>query len=251
VVYANSVIGARTNREGGPGALAAAIIGKTPEYGLHLITNRKPQVAISIDGSGSLEKKEELYGAIGYLAGKRIGNRIPLITGIRPKRDSLKALGAAMAATGAVSLFHVEGFTPEARIFKYATAGLEEITIEGTEVAALFKDMEIDAVAIGCPHCSPVELEEIAGLLQGKKVKKPLFIFSSQQVLRANPELVEKITRSGAKVVPDTCMVVSPFMERYQSIMVDSGKAFAYVPDMCGAVARLGTRKECINTAVS
>jgi predicted aconitase len=251
VVYANSVIGARTNREGGPGALAAAIIGKTPEYGLHLITNRKPQVAISLDGSGSLEKKEELYGAIGYLAGKRIGNRIPLITGIRPKRDSLKALGAAMAATGAVSLFHVEGFTPEARIFKYATAGLEEITIEGTEVAALFKDMEIDAVAIGCPHCSPVELEEIAGLLQGKKVKKPLFIFSSQQVLRANPELVEKITRSGAKVVPDTCMVVSPFMERYQSIMVDSGKAFAYVPDMCGAVARLGTRKECINTAVS
>jgi predicted aconitase len=251
VVYANSVIGARTNREGGPGALAAAIIGKTPEYGLHLLAYRRPQVAIAIEGLESPETYKENYGAIGYLAGKRVGNRIPIFSGMRARRDDLKALGAAMAATGAVSLFHVEGLTPEARIFRFSSAGLETITIERSEITALYQEMDVDAVAIGCPHCSPVELEEIAVALKGKKIKKPLFIFASQQVIRANQEVADKITRSGAKIVPDTCMVVSPFMEHYHTIMVDSGKAFAYVPDMCGTVARFGTRKECIHTATS
>jgi predicted aconitase len=251
VVYANSVIGARTNREGGPGALAAAIIGKTPEYGLHLLSNRRPQVAVTIEGVESGESLNDIYGAIGYLAGKIVGNRIPIFSDLRARRDDLKALGAAMAASGAVSLFHVEGLTPEARIFRFGPAGLEKITLERNEIAALYKDMDVDAVAIGCPHCSPVELEEIASALEGKRVKKPLFIFASRQIFQGNREVVEKIARSGAMLVPDTCMVVSPFMERYRTIMVDSGKAFAYVPDMCGAVARLGTRKECLQIATS
>jgi predicted aconitase len=249
VVFANSVIGARTNREGGPGALAAAIIGKTPEYGLHLLAHRRPQVTVVVEGLESSENYKEHYGALGYLAGKQVGNRIPIFSGMRARRDDLKALGAAMAATGAVSLFHVEGLTPEARIFRFGTTGLETITIEKSEITALYQELDVDAVAIGCPHCSPVELEEIAAALEGRKVKKPLFIFASQQVIRSNQEVVEKITRSGAKIIPDTCMVVSPFMEHYQTIMVDSGKAFAYVPDMCGVVARFGTRKECIQTA--
>jgi predicted aconitase len=251
VVYANSVIGARTNREGGPGALAAAIIGKTPEYGLHLLSRRRPQVAVTVEGGASAENLKDVYGAIGYLAGKEVGNRIPIFSGMRARRDELKALGAAMAATGAVSLFHVEGLTPEARIFRFKTPGLESITIERSEISALYQEMDVDAVAIGCPHCSPVELEEIAEALEGKKVKKPLYIFASQQMLQANRDIVEKITRSGARLVPDTCMVVSPFMERYGTIMVDSGKAFAYVPDMCGAIARMGTREECLRAATS
>ncbi|MDD1673230.1 MAG: aconitase X catalytic domain-containing protein [Methanomicrobiales archaeon] len=251
VVYANSVIGARTNREGGPGALAAAIIGKTPEYGLHLLANRKPDVMVTLDGACTLKNRGDVYGAIGYIAGKRVENRIPLFSGIRPRRDDLKALGAAMAATGTVSLFHIEGLTPEARIFKFMRTGLEEIVIEAHEVDALFQEMDVDAVAIGCPHCSAIELEEIASSLDGKKVKKPLFVFSSDRVLHTHHAAVEKITRSGAKVVPDTCMVVSPIMERYRTVMVDSGKAFAYVPDMCGVLARIGTRKECIRVATS
>ncbi|HZD42913.1 MAG TPA: aconitase X catalytic domain-containing protein, partial [Methanomicrobiales archaeon] len=99
VAYANSVIGARTNREGGPGALAAAIIGKTPYYGLHLVENRRPQVLVDLS---ALEIQADQYGALGYVIGKKVGSRIPLFTGIRPGRDQLKALGAAMAATGAV-----------------------------------------------------------------------------------------------------------------------------------------------------
>ena len=120
VSYANSVIGARTNREGGPAALAAAIIGKTPCYGLHLAANRTPQMVVEV-ATGGRDLSIAHYGALGYLAGKRVGNRIPYFRDIRPNADGLKALGAAMAATGAVALYHVEGVTPEASRLRFDT----------------------------------------------------------------------------------------------------------------------------------
>jgi len=249
VVYANSAIGARTNREGGPGALAAAIIGKTPYYGLHLVKNRRPQVVVDAAlpaGAGIAH-----YGALGYYAGKLVGNRIPLFRGIRPGRDELKALGAAMAATGAVGLFHVEGVTPDSRVFRFDGAGLEVITIGPDEIQLLFREIPVNAVAIGCPHCSPEELGRIAGLLSGRHVTKPLFVFAARGILQSSGSLVATIERSGARVFADTCMVVSPGLEEYPSIMVNSGKAFAYVPDMCGATVRLGTIEECVREATS
>lgn len=248
VAYANSVIGARTNREGGPGALAAAIVGKTPFYGLHIVENRRPQVVVDLT---RLEIRPEQYGALGYVVGRKVGNRIPLFLGIRPTRDQLKALGAAMAATGAVALFHVDRITPEARVFRYAPDGLDALTVDSDELAALYAEIEVDAVAVGCPHCSADELQAVARLLSGRQVKKPFFVFSSRGVIQANPEAVMAIERTGARVYADTCMVVSPGMERYAAIMVNSGKALAYVPDMCGAVARLGTLEECVEAATT
>ena len=248
VSYANSVIGARTNREGGPSALAAAIIGKTPKYGLHLVENRNPQLHIRVLDEPD-NPDASWYGALGYLAGKISGNRIPLFSGIRPGRDQLKNLGAAMAATGAVALYHVQGITPEARVFNYESAGLEEFVIEAKEVEKLFINEIPDAVAIGCPHCSPEELDYIAGLLEGCMVKRPLYIFSSRDVINRQSDSVRKIEQSGARVYADTCMVVSPALERYGKIMVNSGKALSYVPVMCGAGAVIGTTKACIDAA--
>ncbi len=248
VSYANSVIGARTNREGGPSALAAAIIGKTPKYGLHLVENRRPGLHIRVEGEPK-EADAAWYGALGYLAGKITGNRIPLFSGIRPGRDQLKNLGAAMAATGAVALYHVQGITPEARIFSYGTGGLEEVIIGADEVASLFTGEDVDAIAIGCPHCSPDELMTLADLLEGCVVHKPVYIFAARDVIEREPELVRRIERSGARVYADTCMVVSPALERYDRIMVNSGKALAYVPTMCGAGAVIGSTKECIRVA--
>jgi predicted aconitase len=270
VAYANSAIGARTNREGGPGALAAAIIGKTPCYGLHLEKNRAPQLAIRVEGFGRGRSGADHFGALGFLAGKIAGNRIPffrglagpsrsrerpggkgpLWSGIRPGPDDLKALGAAMAASGAVALFHVGGVTPEAGKFQPAAGHLEEHTITGREVADLLKEMPVEAVALGCPHCSAGELAGIARLLRGRQVRKPLFVFTSRQVIGGNRAVVEEIEASGARVYADTCMVVSPMTEAFSSVMVDSGKAFLYVPSMCGAMARIGTREECIAEAV-
>jgi predicted aconitase len=248
VSYANSVIGARTNREGGPGALAAAIIGKTPAYGLHLVEKRIPELVIAVEESSAWDDTA-LYGALGYCAGKLAGNRVPLLTGIRPRRDQLKALGAAMAASGAVALYHVAGITPEARVFSYSTDNLEIMPVTVGEVESLLKEQPVEAVALGCPHCSPEELSHIASLLSGKKVKIPVYIFASRKVIESNGDAVAMIERSGARVYADTCMVVSPAMERYGAVMVNSGKAFAYVPDMCGAAVRLGTTEDCIRTA--
>ncbi|MCU0628990.1 MAG: aconitase X catalytic domain-containing protein [Methanoregulaceae archaeon] len=248
VAYANSVIGARTNREGGPSALAAAIIGKTPEYGLHRVAERKPQVVVTVEGAADWDETA-LYGALGYHAGKSIGDRIPLLRGLRPKRDQLKALGAAMAASGAVALFHVEGITPEARIFGYDLSGLEAITVEPGEIMSLMQEGPVDAVALGCPHCSSEELRKIAGLLEGSKVTVPLYVFAARKVIEATPDAVAAIERSGGRVYADTCMVVSPALEKYGVIMVNSGKAFAYVPNMCGASVRIGTTEACIEAA--
>ena len=245
VCYANSVIGARTNREGGPGALAAALIGKTPCYGLHLTKNRKPHVIIDVAMPNRKMGVAE-FGALGYHAGKLVGNRIPYFRGIRPDQDQLKALGAAMAATGAVALYHVESVTPEARDPSAIPAGLETIFVEAAEIERIFTDIPVDAVAVGCPHCSPAELDTLARLLAGKQVTMPFYVFASQGVIDANRKAVDRIEKSGARVYADTCMVVSPVMEQYGTIMVNSGKALAYVPDMCGAVARMGTIEDCV-----
>jgi len=250
VSYANSVLGARTNREGGPGALAAALVGKTPFYGLHLEKNRRPDVIVEIT-SGDKNWSIAHYGALGYHAGKLVGNKIPYFRGIKPDPDQMKALGAAMAATGAVALYHIDNITPEAKKIGYNLSGLEVISIEPAEIEHLFTEITVDAVAVGCPHCSPGELNRIAQLLEGKTVSMPLYIFTSQGVIDQNLKTVSSIERSGARVYADTCMVVSPVMERYPAIMVNSGKALAYVPDMCGAVARIGSIEECIAVATS
>lgn len=248
VCYANSVIGARTNREGGPSALAAAIIGKTPCYGLHLDKNRVPQMVIDVHADTSGWTVAD-YGALGYHAGKIVGNRIPYYRGIRPEPDQLKALGAAMAATGAVALYHVEGVTPDAQKNRYDLSGIETVPVEQAEISRLFADFPVDAIALGCPHCSPAELAEIARLLSGKVVTKPLYVFAAQGVIDKNVKVVDSIEKSGARVFADTCMVVSPVMEQYGSIMVNSGKALAYVPNMCGGKARIGTLADCIAVA--
>jgi hypothetical protein len=250
VSYANSVIGARTNREGGPGALAAALVGKTPCYGLHLDKNRQPDVIIDVK-SDEKDWSIARYGALGYHAGKLVGNKIPYFRGITPDHDQLKALGASMAATGAVALYHVNNVTPEAKKNPFNISGLEIISIEPSEIDRLFTDIAVDAVAVGCPHCSPAELVDIARLLKEKTVTKPLYVFAAQGVVDNNRMTVNAIEKSGARVFADTCMVVSPVMERYSAIMVNSGKALAYVPDMCGAVARIGSIEECVAVATS
>ncbi|WOF15731.1 DUF521 domain-containing protein [Methanoplanus sp. FWC-SCC4] len=249
VSYANSVLGARTNREGGPSALAAAMIGKTPNYGLHLFKNRMPGISIEVEKGEGVHANH--YGAIGYLTGKLVGNKIPLFKDIRPSRDQLKALGAAMAASGAVALYHVKGITPETKLPTFSQDPSEVITIEQSEIDALFSDIDVDAVAVGCPHCSPDELAKLAMLLDGEKVKRPFYIFVAKGVKDANLQYVSKIEKSGARVIEDTCIVVSPAMDKFETVMVDSGKAYSYVPNMCGCNVRIGTTEECVRVAIS
>lgn len=254
VVYANSVLGARTNREGGPSALASALTGKTPEYGLHIVKNRLPEIEFRLaDPEAAKSWTQAEYGALGIIAGAISGNKIPLFKGIRPKADMLKSMGAAMAASGAVALFHVEDITPEARFpfFKkhFAEDEREVITIENEEIKELFSELEPEAVAVGCPHLSRDELAELADLLDGRTVKIPFYVFAAAEMKSSCADAVSRIQKSGARVIPDTCMIVSPLFEKRGCVMTNSGKAFTYLPGMCDTVPRLGSLEDCVRVA--
>ncbi len=244
ISYANSVIGARTNREGGPGALAAALLGKTANYGFHLDENREPNIFIEVEA----RLHDSDYGALGYIVGELIGDKVPFFKlRSKPSKDELKSLGAAMAASGAVALYHVAGVTPEAGKYE---APPEKLTIEEKQIKSVYSSGEPDLIAFGCPHSSVDELEGLAGLLKGKKVKREVWIYTSRAIKEKNPELVKRLKRSGAKVFCDTCMVVSPASDRFKCIMVNSGKAHKYVPNLCGAKSIMATTEKCVNAAV-
>ena len=236
ISFSNSVIGARTNREGGPSALAAALCGVTPNYGLHLDENRNPQVLVEVDAK--LEDSAD-FGALGYVVGKQVKNRIPYFRGIKDAdTDQLKALGAAMAASGAVALYHVEGMTPEAHLME--TKSLEKLSVSDKDVNETFSKLstgkEPDIVILGCPHSSLKEIMTVSRKLEGKKLKKPLWICTSRMVKEAANRMgfTRTIEAAGGKVVADTCMVVSPMEDMgYKTTAVNSGKAANYLPGFC------------------
>ncbi|MCK5309291.1 MAG: aconitase X catalytic domain-containing protein, partial [Thermoplasmata archaeon] len=236
VSFSNSVIGARTNREGGPSALAAAICGVTPNYGLHLDENRKPDIVIDIDTA--LENNVD-FGALGYHVGKQVKNKIPYFKGIKnANTDQLKALGAAMAASGAVALYHAEGLTPEAR--DYDVSGLEKINVGADELKATFDKLNtgetLDIAILGCPHASLREIASLAEKIAGKSLKKPIWICTSRVMKEAANRMgfTETIENAGGRVVADTCMVVSPIEDMgFKITGVNSGKAANYLPGFC------------------
>lgn len=247
ISYANSVIGARTNREGGPSALSAALIGKTANYGYHLDENRIPTIGFEVD----CKLTGADFGALGCLAGAEAGSGVPMFRlRSKPYDTELKALGAAMAASGAVALYHVEGVTPESGHQEFPD---ETIIIERRQIDDVFDEgcgkecgNEPDLVALGCPHYSASELEEAARLLEDHTPAKEVWICTSRRVRDANPGLVRRIEDSGAKVFVDTCMVVSPATDRFGCVLTDSGKAFKYVPNLCGVGARIAHINECL-----
>ncbi|HIE31647.1 MAG TPA: DUF521 domain-containing protein [Methanosarcinales archaeon] len=247
VSYANSVIGARTNREGGPSALASALIGKTPNYGYHLDENRIPSLAISVEG----ELSGADYGALGYIAGRIAGTRVPIFSLESVLTDDeRKALGAAMAASGAVALYYIDGLPPNPPGGEFDID--EHVIIEQCEIEGVYglHRCDPDIIALGCPHCSAAELAKLHDLLKGKTVTKEFWVCTSRTLRNRYPDLVAGIESSGAKVVCDTCMVVSPACARYDCMMVTSGKALLYVPQMCGTNAVLGRLEDCVRAAV-
>jgi predicted aconitase len=229
-VFANSVAGARTNREGGPSALAAAIIGKTAEYGLHLDENRIPRVMVEFESI-----PPELIPIAGYLTGKAAGNRIPMVTGLDMTPDEHKSFGAAIAATGAVSMYAFNDKRGKDRTGQGPYD--EKICVDASDVKRCAEELmggsDWDLVAVGCPHCSVPELRRMASKLKGKKPKKgcDVWFCTSRKAYAACPEAVSVLRRFG-KVLCDTCMVVAPIEELYSRTATNSGKAMVYLPTL-------------------
>jgi hypothetical protein len=252
VAFANSVIGARTNREGGPSALASAICGRTACYGFHLNENRKADFVFNVNCD---VKDFSDFGALGNMIGKIVKNRVPYVIGINnDNQDNLKVLGASMAASGAVALFHLGNITPETKIKNMINELAEKITIESLEDGynSLNSDVdEIDFVSIGCPHASLEEIKKIAKLVNGKKLKAELWITTSKYTSEKARDDVKTIELSGGKVLNDTCLVVAPVEDfGFKNLATNSGKAAFYAPTHSKLNVRFGSLEKCINAAI-
>jgi predicted aconitase len=254
VTFANSVIGAKTNREGGPSALAAAFVGKTPCYGLHLDENRVPDVHVKVNAN--LAKLSD-WGALGYAIGKKAENKISYITGIKEADlDELKSFCASVVTYGAKPLFYMKGITPAAETVQ---APKDTIIIEQGDLKNAYDNIndqvsDIDFVCVGCPHCSIKEIAEIAKLLEGKKVteKTELWVATSRTAkqLADKRGYTQTIEAAGGKFACDTCMAVAPLKGRFKALATTSAKGCFYSRQN-NMKTTMGSLEECINAAVT
>lgn len=252
VTFANSVIGAKTNREGGPSALAAAFVGKTPCYGLHLDENRVPDVHVQV--KAELTKLSD-WGALGYAIGKKAENKIPYITGIKSAElDELKSFCASVVTYGAKPLFYIEGITPAS-----AHQPKETVTIESADIKNAYDNIndevtDIELVCVGCPHCSIKEISEISELVKGKKVAEGTEFWVATS--RSAKQLADKrgytatIEAAGGKFACDTCMAVAPLKGRFKSLATTSAKGCFYSRQNL-MKTKMGSVEECVNAAVT
>ena len=272
VLFNNSVLGVRVNRESGPTALATALTGKTPLYGMHLSENRHGQAIV--------ELKDELdpgtftyadYNALSYGVGKMVVDKIPVFLGL-PRHMSitqLKYLCAPLGVSAGIPMFHAVGITPEAPTLEVALGGRKpemRIEVGKKEISRTFEELcsatepRINYVFLGCPHVTIPEMNEIATLLQGKKIKsevllvvgttEPLYLLARQM------GLVDIIENSGGMVVSGMCSAGS-FLRRgvpegfhVGVVATNAAKAAHYLK--AGRVqVWFGTMQKCINAAVT
>jgi predicted aconitase len=258
VSYANSVLGARTNREGGPSALAAAITGRTSAYGLHLDENRRATLRVEVRCP---VRTLSDFGALGYLVGQAARNRVPYFVGLEVGAGlpclCLKALGAAMAASGAVALYHVAGLTPEADQPGILALDHETLAVDDLQPAYAALNSEarqIDLVWFGCPHAELEEMAQVVRLLDGRQVKTALWITTAREMReRAEAEgLVAAVEASGGRVVADMCAVVAPMRELgFRAVATPSAKGATYLPSHAGLLVRYGAVEQCVEAAVT
>jgi hypothetical protein len=253
--YVNSVIGALTNRESIQTALAAGIIGETPEFGLHLKENRKGTVLVKVEAN---LKDWYSYSLLGQYVGKKIGYGIPVFTGIarRPTIDQYINLCAMTNTTGAIPMFHVPGFTTEAKTVEEAFGGNvpeDKITVTDQELQQTQMELQtvtgdIDAVMLGCPHYNLDQMAELARLLKGKKVRDDVSFWvntsATTKLLAERTGYVGIIEESGAHVVVDTCIDMFCWNNlKGKTGMTDSPKCAYY--KRFGPV-KVGNVEECV-----
>jgi hypothetical protein len=268
VVFCNSVLGARTNRYGDFLDIACAIAGCAPDYGLHRPENRLATLVIDVTAlSQALRASDVFYPVLGTILGRTAGSAVAVIEGLQgcTTEDRLKALGAAAASAGGVGLFHIAGVTPEAPDLTTALGQLpprERIVLTPQEVQAALARLStagpterIDAVAIGSPHLSLAEIEEVERLMAGRSLKAPLYANTGRHVLRPLEAAGRRraLEDAGVVFVADTCVVVTPILPEIAGavLMTNSGKFAHYAPGNTGYAVTYGSLAECVESAVA
>ncbi len=265
VVFANSVIGARTNRLAAYVDLCAALTGRVPCFGLHLNEGRRGDVLFELSAELSADFADHYFPALGYLVGQVVKDRIPVILGIRRATlDQLKAFGAASAASGSVALYHMVGITPEARTLEEAFGGrtpTERMVVGQREIEAVMEQMgasegPVDVVGVGCPHASIDQMARYAALLDGKRVhpNTRLWICTNVVVEEMARKMgyLDTIERAGATLMVGTCHNDCPLEAwGFRRLATDSGKFAYYTPTTVGTECVFTSTEACIQAAIT
>jgi predicted aconitase len=263
IVFANSVLGARTNRYGDFLDICCAITGRAPATGLHTDGGRRATIQLDVVVPDEYLDRDLLYVALGHHLGRTVGTEVAVITGLdeRAGEDRLKALGAAAASSGAVGMFHVEGITPEAPSRNAALGGRAAhnvVTVGLSELRRVISDLrsegeQLGAVSIGTPHASLSELAMLARLATGRASAVPFYVNTGRDVLAeaAGQGLVGILEGFGAQFVTDTCTYTTPIMGPVRgAVMTNSGKWAYYAPANLGVDVVLAEMADCVESAV-
>ena len=265
IVFANSVLGARTGRYGDFIDICCAITGRAPAAGLHLDEERLARTVFTVEGlTDRLLADEAAYAAIGHIVGRSTGSVVPAIVGLPASttEDQLKAFGAAAASSGAVAMFHVVGVTPEAASLEEATGGLEPLEERSIgpvmmraardELSTIEVGAAVGSVSLGTPHCSAAELRRLARLVEGRRLTIPCYVNTGRDVLGQVADAAEALREAGVTIVTDTCTYITPIIERAATpVVTNSGKWAWYAPGNLGYDVAFATLEECVDSAVA
>lgn len=268
IVFANSVLGARTNRYGDFFDICAGLTGRVPLAGLHVSDERRARAVFRLRSiPDRLLASETLYPVLGYLIGGLTGTMIPAVVGLpaQVSEDQFKAFGAAAASSGGVAMFHAVGLTPEAPTLDVALAGrAPELEIDLTlDALVAARDQlgtrerrPLSAVALGTPHFSIREFAELRRLLRGRSIHSAIRFYAStgRQTLAQLAErgFVAELEGLGVQLVTDTCTYVRPFFDfGGGTVMTNSAKWAYYAPMTVGVEVTFGSLAECVESAVA
>jgi predicted aconitase len=226
------VIGARTNREGGPSALASAVTGFTPNYGLHLDEGRRATAIVDvkarIQGMG--------FSLLGLHVGREVGGGIPYFRGLKGTEADLKWLSASVASASDCAMFHIERVTPEWK--RARPKGLPRFTVTERDLKAVRREYttgkDADIIGLGSPQLSADELREVALLMERRRPRIPVWVFTSRAARDEAREAIATIESFGGRVFADTCLEVTPLEHMSRTVATPSGKGAVYLPTLCG-----------------
>ncbi len=268
IVFANSVLGARTERYPDLLDICCAITGRVPAVGLHLTENRVGEILLRLAGVPiALQNDDSFYPVLGHFAGKIAQERIPVIDGlaVQPGEDQLKALGAAASSSGAVALFHLVGVTPEAPTLEAAFQRRRpvqaiDVTLEDLRQArrelTTASGEQLHMVVLGSPHFSLAEFKRLAPLLSGKRVHPDVkFLITSSRamtLLARQYGYLQALEDFGGRVTVDTCILASPMLPPEVKLLITNSAKYAYyAPGLLGAQVTFGSLEDCVRSAVA
>jgi predicted aconitase len=267
IAFANSVIGARTERYPDLLDICCAITGRVPAIGLHLTEHRAGQLWLRLAGvPAALQQDDQFFAVLGHLVGKIAEDRTPVIDGIvvQPAEDELKAFAAAAASSGRVSLFHMVGVTPEAPTLDDAFQGripTQRVEMTVADLRAARKELttadgrELDMVILGSPHFSLAEFRLLAPLVDGRRAHPRVkFLVTSSRLMKEQADragVLAPVAAFGAQITLDTCILASPMLPpSIKTLMTNSAKYAYYAPSLLDTRVTFGSLADCVRSAI-